>query len=120
MGEALGAGVGIPVGERWRETPDEGTRLPLLQPLPQRAFMNNWRHAGIVVREARPRDLDAIARLENESFETDRVSRRSLRAFLQARTPAGDRGLHRRPACGLCAGLAAQDVPGGAHLLACR
>ena len=46
--------------------------------------MNNWRHSGIVVREARPRDLDAIARLENESFETDRVSRRSLREFLRA------------------------------------
>ena len=45
--------------------------------------MNNWRHSGIVVREARPRDLDAIARLENESFETDRVSRRSLREFLR-------------------------------------
>jgi [ribosomal protein S18]-alanine N-acetyltransferase len=46
--------------------------------------MSNWRHGGIVVREARPRDLDAIARLENESFETDRVSRRSLREFLRA------------------------------------
>ncbi len=46
--------------------------------------MTNWRHSGIVVREARPRDLDAIARLENESFETDRVSRRSLREFLRA------------------------------------
>jgi ribosomal protein S18 acetylase RimI-like enzyme len=46
--------------------------------------MNNWRHSGIVVREARPRDLDAIASLENESFETDRVSRRSLREFLRA------------------------------------
>jgi len=46
--------------------------------------MSNWRQSGIVVREARPRDLDAIARLENESFETDRVSRRSLREFLRA------------------------------------
>jgi ribosomal-protein-alanine N-acetyltransferase len=46
--------------------------------------MSSWRHSGIVVREARPRDLDAIARLENESFETDRVSRRSLREFLRA------------------------------------
>src|SRR5579863_7693391 len=40
-------------------------------------FLSNWRHNGIVVREARPRDLDAIARLENESFEADRVSRRT-------------------------------------------
>ena len=47
--------------------------------------MSNWRHSGIVVREARPGDLDAIARLENESFETDRVSRRSLREFLRAK-----------------------------------
>ena len=46
--------------------------------------MNTWRQAGTIVREARPRDLDAIARLENESFETDRVSRRSLREFLRA------------------------------------
>src|SRR6202044_386042 len=46
--------------------------------------MNTWRHRSINVREARLRDLDAIARLENESFETDRVSRRSLREFLRA------------------------------------
>lgn len=47
-------------------------------------LMSTWRQSGIVIREARPRDLDAIARLENESFETDRVSRRSLREFLRA------------------------------------
>src|SRR6202034_1364446 len=41
-----------------------------------------WRQ-GLMVREARPRDLEAIARLENESFESDRVSRRSLREFLR-------------------------------------
>src|SRR6516165_7702399 len=46
--------------------------------------MNNWRHSGINIREARPRDLEEIARLENESFESDRVSRRSLREFLRA------------------------------------
>jgi ribosomal-protein-alanine acetyltransferase len=46
--------------------------------------MSNWRQSGVVTREARPRDLDAIARLENEAFETDRVSRRSLREFLRA------------------------------------
>ena len=46
--------------------------------------MNTWRQSGVIVREAHPRDLDAIARLENESFETDRVSRRSLREFLRA------------------------------------
>jgi [ribosomal protein S18]-alanine N-acetyltransferase len=46
--------------------------------------MNTWRRSGINVREARPRDLEAIARLENESFESDRVSRRSLREFLRA------------------------------------
>src|ERR1700683_2667931 len=45
--------------------------------------MNNWRQSSINIRAARPRDLDAIARLENESFETDRVSRRSLREFLR-------------------------------------
>jgi [ribosomal protein S18]-alanine N-acetyltransferase len=46
--------------------------------------MNIWRQSSINVREARPRDLEAVARLENESFETDRVSRRSLREFLRA------------------------------------
>lgn len=46
--------------------------------------VSNWRQTGIVIREARPRDLDAIARLENESFETDRLSRRSLHEFLRA------------------------------------
>ncbi len=51
---------------------------------PVLSSMSNWRKSGIVVREARPRDLDAIARLENELFETDRVSRRSLREFLRA------------------------------------
>jgi [ribosomal protein S18]-alanine N-acetyltransferase len=45
--------------------------------------MNNWRQS-INVRDGRPRDLEAIARLENESFEADRVSRRSLREFLRA------------------------------------
>jgi [ribosomal protein S18]-alanine N-acetyltransferase len=48
-------------------------------------FSMSARHqSGIVVREARPRDLDSIARLENQSFDTDRVSRRSLREFLRA------------------------------------
>jgi [ribosomal protein S18]-alanine N-acetyltransferase len=56
-------------------TEQEGTKL---------FSMNNWRQSGIVTREARPRDLEAIARLENEAFETDRVSRRSLREFLRA------------------------------------
>jgi ribosomal protein S18 acetylase RimI-like enzyme len=46
--------------------------------------MSNWRQSTINIREARPRDLDAIARLENGSFEADRVSRRSLREFLRA------------------------------------
>jgi ribosomal protein S18 acetylase RimI-like enzyme len=46
--------------------------------------MSNWRQSSINIREGRPRDLEAIARLENESFETDRVSRRSLREFLRA------------------------------------
>ena len=46
--------------------------------------MNTWRQGSISIREARPRDLDAIGRLENESFESDRVSRRSLREFLRA------------------------------------
>jgi ribosomal protein S18 acetylase RimI-like enzyme len=46
--------------------------------------MSNWRQGNITIREGRPRDLEPIARLENESFESDRVSRRSLREFLRA------------------------------------
>lgn len=46
--------------------------------------MSNWRQGNIHVRQGRARDLEAIARLENELFETDRVSRRSLREFLRA------------------------------------
>lgn len=39
---------------------------------------------GVVVRAAVLDDLDAITRLECDSFPGDRVSRRSLRAFLRA------------------------------------
>jgi [ribosomal protein S18]-alanine N-acetyltransferase len=46
--------------------------------------MSAWRQSSITIRVARPRDLEAILRLENESFESDRVSRRSLREFLRA------------------------------------
>lgn len=46
--------------------------------------MSAWRQSGVVIRAGRPRDLDSIVGLENESFETDRVSRRSLREFLRA------------------------------------
>jgi len=46
--------------------------------------MSAWRQSSITIRVARPRDLEAILRLENETFETDRVSRRSLREFLRA------------------------------------
>ena len=46
--------------------------------------MNTWRQGSISIREARPRDLETIGRLENELFESDRVSRRSLREFLRA------------------------------------
>ena len=52
--------------------------------------------SGIIIREARPRDLDAIARLENESFE-DRPGFAALVARIPAGAPsAGDRGDHRR------------------------
>ena len=80
--------------------------------------MSNWRQSGIVVREARPRDLDAIARLENEIVR-DRPGLAPVIARIPARRPsAGDRGDHRRRTGGLRAGLAAQDLAGGAHLFA--
>ena len=43
---------------------------------------------AIVIREGEAGDLDAIERLENSVFETDRLSRRSLRHFLAAPTTA--------------------------------
>ncbi len=46
--------------------------------------MDKWRHGGLVVREAIVDDLDAIAKLECDSFPEDRVSRRSLGHFLRA------------------------------------
>jgi ribosomal-protein-alanine acetyltransferase len=49
----------------------------------ERSGMGNWRQGGIVVREAVFGDLDAIAKLERASFETDQVSLRSFRRFLR-------------------------------------
>lgn len=46
--------------------------------------MASCRHSGLLVREAHLDDLEAIAKLEDESFAVDRVSRRSLRDFLRA------------------------------------
>jgi ribosomal protein S18 acetylase RimI-like enzyme len=40
------------------------------------------------VRAAKPRDLDALIALENRVFASDRLSRRSLRHFLQSPTAA--------------------------------
>ena len=46
--------------------------------------MDNWRQGGLVVREAALDDLDAIAKLEPDSFPEDQVSRRSFSRFLRA------------------------------------
>ena len=46
--------------------------------------MEKWRRGGLVIREARLKDLDAISELESDSFPEDQVSRRSLRYFLAA------------------------------------
>ena len=54
------------------------------EPYRSRTDMDNWRQGGLVVREASLDDLDAIARLERESFPGDQVSRRSLSQFLRA------------------------------------
>jgi [ribosomal protein S18]-alanine N-acetyltransferase len=47
--------------------------------------MEQWRRGGLVVREAVIGDLDAIARLECDSFPDDQVSRRSFAWHLRAR-----------------------------------
>lgn len=47
--------------------------------------MDKWRRGGLTVRKAVVDDLDAIAKLERESFPEDQVSRRSIAYFLRAR-----------------------------------
>ncbi len=46
--------------------------------------MDKWRRGGLTVRKAVVDDLDAIAKLELESFPEDQVSRRSIAYFLRA------------------------------------
>ncbi len=42
--------------------------------------------SDLQLRKATPGDLDALERLENAVFESDRISRRSFRRFLESRT----------------------------------
>ncbi len=42
----------------------------------------------VAIRDGAPRDLDALERLENAAFDTDRLSRRSLRRFFRVPTVA--------------------------------
>jgi ribosomal-protein-alanine acetyltransferase len=44
--------------------------------------------AGIVIREARPGDIEELARLEESAFATDRLSRRRLKALAASATAA--------------------------------
>ena len=46
--------------------------------------MDQWRRGGLVVREAVFGDLDAIAKLERDSFPQDQVSRRAFAYALSA------------------------------------
>jgi ribosomal-protein-alanine acetyltransferase len=46
--------------------------------------MDQWRRGGLVVRDAAIRDLDAIAKLERDSFPEDQVSRRSFAYSLRS------------------------------------
>ena len=46
--------------------------------------MNIWRQGGLILRAGKAQDLDAIARLERESFPEDQVSRRSIAYFLRS------------------------------------
>ena len=47
--------------------------------------MDQWRRGGLAVREATIDDLDAIARLEAESFPEDQVTRKSFAYHLRAK-----------------------------------
>ncbi len=46
--------------------------------------MEQWRRGGLVVRDAVIGDLDAIAKVERDSFPQDQVSRRSFAYYLRA------------------------------------
>jgi [ribosomal protein S18]-alanine N-acetyltransferase len=46
--------------------------------------MEKWRRRGLTVRTAVVEDLDAIAKIERDSFPDDQVSRRSIGYFLRA------------------------------------
>ena len=46
--------------------------------------MDKWRQGGLTVRRACVEDLDAIAKLERDSFPEDQVSRRSIGYFLRS------------------------------------
>ena len=46
--------------------------------------MDKWRQGGLTVHAAVVEDLDAIAKLERDSFPEDQVSRRSISYFLRA------------------------------------
>ncbi len=46
--------------------------------------MDKWRQGGLIVRAAEVEDLDAIAKLEQDSFPEDQVSRRSIGYFVRA------------------------------------
>ena len=46
--------------------------------------MDQWRRGGLVVRDAVIDDLDAIAKLECDSFPEDQVSRRAFAYYLRA------------------------------------
>lgn len=46
--------------------------------------MNIWRQGGLILRAGEAQDLDAIAKLERESFPEDQVSRRSIAYFLRS------------------------------------
>ena len=50
--------------------------------------MGQWRRSGVVVRDADLEDLDAIAKLECDSFPEDQVSRRSFAYALRSRVRA--------------------------------
>ncbi len=78
--------------------------------------MDQWRRGGLVVRDAVIGDLDAIAKLERDSFPEDQVSRRAF-AYAPARAgAAGDRGDDRRRDRRLCLDRPQQGRTLGAHL----
>jgi [ribosomal protein S18]-alanine N-acetyltransferase len=52
--------------------------------MPKDSRLPSHGHSGLVIREARPSDIDALTRLEAECFASDKLSRRNLASLAKS------------------------------------